>query len=105
MGAASTTYCFWQGLRDNRIITMRQQPVRAESGVSSGAYMLAKAPNRKLGVLLQDTGSEVSLWVTTCEQLRSEGKMLGVISMLSWELFEHQRQEYHDSLPPEILLG
>ena len=49
------------------------------------------------------TGSEISLAVTAHEQLVKEGIKSRVVSMPSWELFEHQPQEYKDSvLPPSV---
>jgi transketolase len=84
--------------------TLDRRRYAAESGVSRGAYVLADAPHGKPDVLLLGTGSEVSLCVTAYEQLKSEGINARVISMPSWELFEHQSQEYRDSvLPPDIL--
>jgi transketolase len=73
------------------------------SGVAQGAYVLADVADGKPDVLLLATGSEVSLCVTAYEQLASEGIKARVVSMPSWELFEHQIQEYRDRvLPPEI---
>ena len=74
------------------------------SGVACGAYVLADAPDQKPDVLLLATGSEVSLCIAAYEQLKSEGIKARVISMPSWELFEHQSQEYRDNvLPPHVL--
>lgn len=73
------------------------------SGVARGAYVLADAPDHKPQVLLLATGSEVALCVAAHEQLRAEGIGARVVSMPSWELFEHQSQEYRDSvLPPAV---
>jgi transketolase len=73
------------------------------SGVAQGAYVLADASDGKPDVLLLATGSEVSLCVTAYEQLTSAGIKARVISMPSWELFEHQSQEYRDRvLPPDV---
>ncbi|MFN2284088.1 MAG: transketolase [Anaerolineae bacterium] len=73
------------------------------SGVARGAYVLADTPDQSPDVLLLATGSEVSLCIAAYEQLKIEGIKARVISMPSWELFEHQSQEYRDSvLPPEI---
>jgi transketolase len=84
--------------------TLDRSQYAPESGVSRGGYVLADAPHGKPDVLLLGTGSEVSLCVTAYEQLKSEGINARVISMPSWELFEHQSQEYRDSvLPPDIL--
>jgi transketolase len=73
------------------------------SGVAQGAYVLADAPDGRPEVLLLATGSEVSLCVTAYEQLAAEGIKARVVSMPSWELFDHQSQEYRDRvLPPEV---
>ncbi len=73
------------------------------SGVARGAYVLADAPDHKPQVLLLATGSEVALCVAAYEQLGVEGIGARVVSMPSWELFEHQSQEYRDSvLPPAV---
>ena len=76
----------------------------AASGLTKGAYILADAPNGKPDVLLMATGSEVSLCVQASDQLAKEGINARVVSMPSWELFEHQSQEYRDSvIPPNVL--
>jgi transketolase len=73
------------------------------SGLAQGAYVLADAPDGKPDVLLLATGSEVSLCISAYEQLAAEGVKARVVSMPSWELFEHQPQEYRDRvLPPEV---
>jgi transketolase len=73
------------------------------SGVAKGAYVLVDAEDGKPEVLLLATGSEVSLCVDAYEQLKNEGIKARVVSMPSWELFEHQSQEYQDSvLPPSV---
>ena len=73
------------------------------SGVAHGAYVLADAPGGKPEVILIASGSELSLAVEAHEKLRVEGLRSRVVSMPSWELFDHQPQEYRDSvLPPEV---
>jgi transketolase len=73
------------------------------SGVAQGAYVLADAPDGRPDVLLLATGSEVSLCIAAYEQLASEGIKARVVSMPSWELFDHQSQAYRDRvLPPEV---
>jgi transketolase len=75
----------------------------AVSGVAKGAYVLADAPGGKPDVLLLGTGSEVSLCVGAWEALAKDGIKARVVSMPSWELFEHQSQDYRDSvLPPAV---
>jgi transketolase len=73
------------------------------SGLAKGAYILADAKGSAPDVILIGTGSEVSLCVDAYEKLTSEGIKARLVSMPSWELFEHQSQQYRDSvLPPGV---
>jgi transketolase len=73
------------------------------SGVARGAYVLADPPAGKPDVILIASGSEVSLVVAAHETLSAEGIRSRVVSMPSWDLFEHQTREYRESvLPPAI---
>ena len=73
------------------------------SGLAKGAYILADAADGKPDVILIGTGSEVALCMTAHEKLTAEGAKVRVVSMPSWELFEHQPQSYRDSvLPPNV---
>jgi transketolase len=73
------------------------------SGVARGAYVLADPPGGKPEVILIASGSEVILAVQAHEKLLTEGIRSRVISMPSWDIFEHQSREYQDSvLPPEV---
>ena len=72
-------------------------------GLAKGAYILADAADGKPDVILIGTGSEVSLCVSAYEKLTAEGAKVRVVSMPSWELFEHQPQAYRESvLPPSV---
>jgi transketolase len=83
--------------------TLDRSKYASAAGVAKGAYVLADAPDGKPDVLLLATGSEVSLCVNAYEQLAKEGVKARVVSMPSWELFEHQSKEYQDSvLPPAV---
>jgi transketolase len=83
--------------------TLDRSKYASAAGVAKGAYVLADAPGGRPEVLLLATGSEVSLCVSAHEQLVKEGVKSRVVSMPSWELFEHQPQEYKDSvLPPAV---
>jgi len=73
------------------------------SGVSHGAYVLGDAPGGNPDVILIASGSEVSLAVQAHEKLIADGIRSRVVSMPSWEIFDHQTQEYRDSvLPPGV---
>lgn len=73
------------------------------SGVAHGAYVLADAPGGNPELILIASGSEVSLAVEAYERLVKEGVRARVVSMPSWDIFEHQTPEYRDSvLPPNV---
>lgn len=73
------------------------------AGVSKGAYILADAPDAKPDVILMGSGSEVQLCIGAYEQLKTEGIKARVVSMPSWDLFEHQSDDYKEEvLPPEV---
>jgi transketolase len=63
-----------------------------------GAYVLGDPPKGKPEVILIGSGSELSLCVNAHEELLAEGVRSRVVSMPSWELFEHQTQAYQDSI-------
>jgi transketolase len=75
----------------------------AAAGLARGAYVLADPPDgSRPQVILIGTGSEVQLCVAAYEALTGEGVAARVVSMPSFELFEHQDQAYRESvLPPE----
>jgi len=68
------------------------------SGVLRGAYVLGDPPKGKPEVILIGSGSELSLCVNAHEELLAEGVRSRVVSMPSWEVFEHQTQAYQDSI-------
>ena len=89
-----------RGSRCRRSTAAKYAPA---AGVARGAYVLADAPGGKPEVILIATGSEVSLAVDAHEKLLAEGIRSRVVSMPSWDIFEHQTQEYRDSvLPPAV---
>jgi transketolase len=73
------------------------------AGVAKGAYVLADSSDGKPDVILIATGSEVQLCVDAYEKLKAEGVKARVVSMPSWDIFEHQDEAYRNQvLPPEI---
>ncbi len=72
----------------------------AANGLQKGAYVLADAADGKPDVLLLGTGSEVSLCIEAYERLTAEGIKARVVSMPSWDIFEHQSPEYRESVLP-----
>ncbi len=72
-------------------------------GVAQGAYVLADAPGGKPQVILMATGSEVSICIDAYEKLKTEGISARVVSVPSWDIFEHQPREYREQvLPPAV---
>jgi transketolase len=83
--------------------TLDRTKYAAASGVARGAYVLGDTPAGNPEVLLIASGSEVSLAVEAHEKLVAEGIRSRVVSMPSWDIFDHQTQEYRDSvLPPKV---
>jgi transketolase len=83
--------------------TLDRSKYAPAAGVSRGAYVLADAPDGKPEVILIASGSEVILAVQAHEKLIVEGVRSRVVSMPSWDIFEHQSPEYQMSvLPPEV---
>jgi Transketolase len=83
--------------------TIDRSRYAAAAGVAKGAYVLADAPGGKPDLLLLASGSEVSLCLEAAGKLEAEGIKARVVSMPSWELFEHQPQAYRDSvIPPTV---
>jgi len=68
------------------------------SGVARGAYVMAESGDPE--IILMGTGSEVALCVAAYEALKDEGVAARVVSMPSWELFEHQEEAYRESILP-----
>jgi transketolase len=83
--------------------TLDRSKYAPASGVAKGAYVLADTPGGAPEIILIASGSEVILVVEAHEQLAGEGIRSRVVSMPSWDVFEHQSQEYRDSvLPPRL---
>ena len=84
--------------------TLDRTKYAAAEGLRRGAYILADADDRRPQVLILATGSEVALCVEAYETLKSEGIKARVVSMPSWEMFEHYcraHPEYREQVLPE----
>jgi len=80
--------------------TLDRSKYAPASGVARGAYVLADAPGGDPEVILIASGSEVSLAVEAHEKLLAEGIRSRVVSMPSWEILEHQTEEYREGVLP-----
>jgi transketolase len=84
--------------------TLDRTKYASAEGVRRGAYILADADDGRPQVLLLGTGSEVALCVQAYEMLETEGIKARVVSMPSWEIFEHycrDHPEYREEVLPE----
>ena len=71
--------------------------------MAKGAYVLADAPGGKPDVMLMAPAARSRCASGAWEALAKDGVKARVVSMPSWELFEHQSQDYRDSvLPPAV---
>jgi transketolase len=93
------------------VIVLSRQPLptfdrsryASAAGVARGAYVMSDLSGGPPEIILIASGSEVSLIVEAHEELSSQGIRSRVVSMPSWDIFEHQPQSYRESvLPPEI---
>jgi transketolase len=73
------------------------------AGVAKGAYVMADSPGGAPEIILIASGSEVALIVQAHETLAARGVRSRVVSMPSWDIFEHQPQSYREQvLPPAV---
>jgi transketolase len=83
--------------------TLDRRTYAPAAGVARGAYVLADPAGGNPEVILIASGSEVSLAVEAHDKLIAAGIRSRVVSMPSWDIFEHQTQEYRDGvLPPTV---
>ncbi len=83
--------------------TLDRSAYAPAAGVARGAYVLADSPGGSPEVILIASGSELILAVQAHERLGAEGIRSRVVSMPSWDIFDHQTPEYRNRvLPPEV---
>ncbi|MDQ1436846.1 MAG: transketolase [Acidimicrobiaceae bacterium] len=70
-------------------------------GVARGAYVLRDDGSGEPDLILVGTGSEVSLCLAAADRLEAEGRLVRVVSMPCWELFEDQDEDYQADVLPE----
>ncbi len=93
------------------VIVLSRQPLptfdrrkyASAAGVARGAYVMADAPGGPPEIILIGSGSEVPLVVQAHETLAAQGIRSRVVSMPSWDIFEHQAQSYRDDVLPPIV--
>jgi transketolase len=88
-------------LSRQNMVTLDRTKFAPASGVAKGAYVLADpAGGERPDLIIMATGTELQMAVDAYEKLSKEGIKVRVVSMPSWELFEHQSAEYRNSVLP-----
>jgi transketolase len=83
--------------------TFDRRKYASAAGAARGAYVMADTPGGPPEIILIGSGSEVSVVVDAHETLTARGIRSRVVSMPSWDVFEHQPQSYRDDvLPPTV---
>jgi transketolase len=78
--------------------TFDRRKYASAAGVSRGAYVMADPAEGSAEIILIASGSEVALVVQAHETLAAQGIRSRVVSMPSWDIFEHQPQSYRDDV-------
>ncbi len=84
--------------------TFDRRKYASAAGVARGAYVMADpADGSPPAIIFIASGSEVALVIQAYETLAARGIGSRVVSMPSWDIFEHQSQAYRDEvLPPNV---
>jgi transketolase len=83
--------------------TFDRNKYASSAGVRRGAYVMADANGSPPEIILIASGSEVYLAVDAHETLACQGVRSRVVSMPSWDIFEHQPASYREHvLPPTV---
>ena len=81
--------------------TLDREKYAGAEGLARGGYVLADAADGgDPEVILIATGSEVHLAVSAYEELVADGVKARVVSLPSWYLFDHEDDEYRESVLP-----
>jgi len=78
--------------------TFDRRKYASAAGVAHGAYVMADPSDGPPEIILIASGSEVALIVGAHETLAARGVRSRVVSMPSWDIFEHQPQAYRDDV-------
>jgi transketolase len=80
--------------------TFDRRKYASAAGVARGAYIMADARDGSPEIILIASGSEVALVIQAYETLTAQGIRSRVVSMPSWDIFEHQTQPYREEVLP-----
>lgn len=73
------------------------------AGLAQGAYVMADSVGGAPEIILIASGSEVALIVAAQSALEGHGIRSRVVSMPSWDIFEHQSLAYRESVLPSAI--
>jgi transketolase len=85
--------------------TFDRRKYASAAGAARGAYVMADASGGPPEIILIASGSEVSLVVAAHQTLTAQGIRSRVVSMPSWDVFEHQPPSYRDDVLPPTVKG
>ncbi|CAL9748839.1 unnamed protein product [Musa acuminata subsp. burmannicoides] len=78
-----------------------QLPGTSIEDVEKGGYTISdNSTGNKPDLILIGTGSELEIAAKAADELRKEGKTVRVVSLVCWELFDEQPDEYKESVFP-----
>eukprot|EP00803_Ostreobium_quekettii_P011038 evm.model.scf_4459.2 EVM.evm.TU.scf_4459.2 scf_4459:3570-6923(+) len=109
-GGNETAGAYIQAVKNRKrptIIACSRQGMRnltgtSKEGVAKGGYIVSDCAGTP-DCIIMATGTELELAADAAAALTNEGKKVRVVSMVCWELFEEQSQDYKDSvLPPSV---
>ncbi|KAK8964385.1 hypothetical protein KSP40_PGU000448 [Platanthera guangdongensis] len=73
-------------------------------GVEKGGYIISdNSADSTPDLILIGTGSELEIAAKAADELRKDGREVRVVSLVSWELFEEQSDEYKESVLPKVV--
>jgi len=83
--------------------TLDRTKYKSAEGVTKGAYVVADAAGGKPDVIILASGSTLGMSIKAYEQLTKEGVKARVVSMPSWEMFEHYCAKHDPKYREEVL--
>ena len=82
-------------------VTLDPKKQNSAEGVLKGGYTVWQAnPDAECDCILMGTGTELELASAAGERLAAAGKNPRVVSMVCWELFDEQSDDYRESVLP-----
>jgi transketolase len=96
--------------REPTVLSLSRQKVAASvagtsaESVLKGGYIVSDNSNSSPPeLILIGTGTELALCASAADNLRKDGHRVRVVSLVSWQLFDQQSEEYRESvLPKEV---